>query len=38
MRSVVEGVFRERRVVALFPLHPPSGGPPLPTGEKDATG
>ena len=39
MRSTVEGVFRERRELALLPLHHPSGGPPPPTGEeKDATG
>jgi hypothetical protein len=27
MRSMVEGAGRERRALALFPLHPPSGGP-----------
>ena len=34
MRSMVEGECRERGVVALLPLHHPSGGPPPPTGEE----
>ena len=38
MRSMVEGVFQERRV-RLAPPPPPFGRSPSPTGEeKDATG